>query len=166
MIYSDFLDIEELKTYANSMNGRARQNNKLGTVTAEDLQSRIYECGGKCEWCDASILKKEFHIDHIIPLASGGGNTASNLAVTCPDCNLAKSAKSPARFAQETYARTGIMTPLIRHVFDYYNIEPLTQKSLFDENPDKKLDESQKSNEPKLASDDSPDDPPPYVWGK
>jgi len=161
MIYSDFLDIEELRSYASSMNGRARQNNKLGTVTAEDLQSRIYECGGNCEWCNTSILKKDFHIDHIIPLSSGGRNTASNLAVACPDCNLAKSDKSPARFAQETYARTGIMTPLIRHVFDYYNLEALRQKSLFDE-------ESEESDEATIRSDDdnSLDEPPPYVWGK
>jgi hypothetical protein len=160
MIYSDFLDPDELKSYANSLNGRARQHNKLGTVTAEDLQSRIYESGAQCEWCAISILKKPFHIDHIIPLASGGGNTASNLAVACPDCNLAKSDKSPARFAQETYARTGILSPLIRHVLDYYKIEALTQKSFFDE----KIDED--SREPGIASgDEKRDDPPPYIWG-
>lgn len=159
MIYSDFLDPDELKSYANSMNGRARQNNKLGTVTADDLQSRIYESGGKCEWCDNSVLKKPFHLDHIIPLANDGGNIASNIALACPDCNLAKSAKSPARFAQEIYAKTGIMTKLIRHVFDYYKIEALTQKSMFGDNDDT-------IDEPNITSDeDKRDEPPPYVWG-
>jgi HNH endonuclease len=164
MIYSDFLDPDDLKTHANSMNGRARQNNKHGTITADDLQSRIYESGGKCEWCNRSILKKPFHIDHIIPLASGGANNARNIAVACPNCNLAKSAKSPARFAQEIYAKTGNMTKLIRHVFDYYNIEALTQKSMFDE----EIDDSDE-NVDKLTinhDEDSRDEPPPYIWGK
>jgi hypothetical protein len=31
-----------------------------------------------------------FHIEHVIPLAKGGGDEFSNLALACPSCNLHK----------------------------------------------------------------------------
>mgnify|MGYP003441980287 FL=1 len=53
-----------------------------------------------CVVCRNSI-RKEFHIDHINPLALGGVNEASNIQLLCPSCNLRKSAKDPIDFMQE-----------------------------------------------------------------
>ena len=49
----------------------------------------------------AKIDKKDYHIDHIMPLSKGGRHTISNLVVSCPTCNLQKNAKDPYQFAQE-----------------------------------------------------------------
>lgn len=157
MIYTDFLDETELKTLAQAMNNRARIANKSGTVTSAILRDCIYKSGGICQWCHTSIVGQSFEVDHIIPLYRGGGNIADNIAVACPTCNRSKSDKHPARFAQETYARTGIMTALIERVLAYYDIDATVQKSLFDESEDTTSIASE---------DDIRDDPPPYIWGQ
>lgn len=158
MNYTDFLDTNDLKILAQSMNSRARQAGKSGRLTIERLRHRIYDSGGKCQWCTVSLIGHPFEIDHIIPLYRGGGNIPDNIAVACPTCNRSKSAKHPARFAQETYARTSIMTALIERVLQHYNVEPTSQLSLFD-SPDDIVQITP-------DEDNIPDDPPPYIWGK
>jgi hypothetical protein len=37
-----------------------------------------------------------FHVEHIIPTASGGSDELSNLAWACPSCNLKKSNRTTA----------------------------------------------------------------------
>lgn len=51
-----------------------------------------------CEYCGLSQAGQEatFHIDHIIPLASGGKTTADNLALACVSCSLRKNARETA----------------------------------------------------------------------
>src|SRR5687767_8492137 len=39
----------------------------------------------------ADLQGAEFHIDHALPKARGGGSGLDNLQLTCPSCNLAKS---------------------------------------------------------------------------
>lgn len=150
MIYDDFLNDDALAAYAQALNSRAKQN----SLTASSLRDRILESAGKCDWCGVSVLLKEFEIDHIIALSSGGSHSPENLALACPDCNRSKASKHPARFAQETYARTGIMTPLLRRVLDYYQTEASVQKSLFESD----------SAEAQSHEKGLDDEPPPYVW--
>lgn len=158
MIYSDFLDDDELKTYTQAINSRAKGYGVAGRILIASLRDRIYASGGQCEWCAVSLVRQPFEVDHITSLGRGGSNTPDNLSVACPDCNRAKAGKHPARFAQETYARTGIMTDLLRHVLDTYGVQAVVQQSLFDEPTDT----------PTIApsNDEAADDPPPYVWGK
>ena len=49
----------------------------------------------RCEYCQLSQKGQEatFHVDHIIPIASGGETTAENLALACVSCSLRKGAK-------------------------------------------------------------------------
>jgi hypothetical protein len=52
----------------------------------------VARAGGACEYCrllqDASGVT--FHVEHVIPRASGGQTVLANLALSCPGCNLAK----------------------------------------------------------------------------
>lgn len=44
---------------------------------------------GKCFWCNFEI-KKDFHLDHILP-KSLGGTRGNNIVVSCVPCNISKS---------------------------------------------------------------------------
>lgn len=53
----------------------------------------VARAGGACEYCrlrqDASGVT--FHVEHVRPKSLGGRTELSNLALSCPGCNLAKS---------------------------------------------------------------------------
>jgi uncharacterized protein with PIN domain len=46
--------------------------------------------GFRCAYCGASGEVTTLHIDHVVPVASGGGNEEHNLVAACTDCNLGK----------------------------------------------------------------------------
>lgn len=50
-----------------------------------------------CEYCK-SIIKETYWLEHVLPLAKGGLNELSNLAITCPKCNSIKGAKTLEEF--------------------------------------------------------------------
>ncbi|MAU13459.1 MAG: hypothetical protein CL607_26815 [Anaerolineaceae bacterium] len=164
MKYDDELDMVQLARYASSMNSRARKLRILGTLTATSLRDRIFESSGKCEWCHTNLLRKEFELDHIENLANGGSNTASNIVVSCPDCNRRKSARNVVSFALETLARTGIETPLIKRVLARHDVRGGVQLSLFGD------DEAETAGRPLFTASDTenddppPDEVPPYRW--
>lgn len=45
---------------------------------------------GKCYLCDRKLLFWEFTIDHVIPIARGGGHQYSNVKICCLSCNQSK----------------------------------------------------------------------------
>ncbi|GAC1376885.1 MAG: hypothetical protein NVSMB4_06000 [Acidimicrobiales bacterium] len=51
-----------------------------------------------CRYCGlpAAGGVVQLHIDHVIPVAMGGTNDASNLTAACPDCNRGKRASMPS----------------------------------------------------------------------
>lgn len=68
--------------------------------------------GFKCQYCGAHPPSVLLHVDHINPVANGGGNDADNLITSCEPCNLGKGArelsvvpKSLASKAAETQER-------------------------------------------------------------
>lgn len=78
---------------------RARKRSAGGVHTKEDV-SRIFQAQrGRCAYCRIKLHGK-YHVDHIIPLSSGGHNAPSNIQVTCVACNLKKNKKSPEDFAR------------------------------------------------------------------
>jgi hypothetical protein len=133
MIYRDILDEDELKAYVRSLNSRAQALDLPGRVTGVQLRDCILSSGGRCAWCAVRVVGVDFEIDHIISLRSGGTHERDNLTVSCPACNRRKATLHPARFAQETYTQLGQMTPLLRQLFDHYDITPMHQKRLFDD---------------------------------
>ena len=52
---------------------------------------------GKCPCCGNS-LGSDFHVDHILPLALGGGNVDSNIQLLRAVCNIKKRDKHPVDY--------------------------------------------------------------------
>lgn len=48
-----------------------------------------------CRYCGASAPAVELHVDHVLPVALGGEDKASNLVASCSDCNSGKSSVPP-----------------------------------------------------------------------
>ena len=48
--------------------------------------------GGACEYCRLleAASGVTFHTEHVLPRSQGGQTAMSNLALSCPGCNLAK----------------------------------------------------------------------------
>lgn len=55
---------------------------------------------GKCACCGLS-LGKNYHVDHVMPLARGGTNTDDNVQLLRQSCNAQKHAKHPVDYMQE-----------------------------------------------------------------
>ena len=76
---------------------RAMKNNKnINDNVSYSYKDVIKHIGGTTTKCyltgrTIDILKDEYHLDHIVPVAKGGTNELSNLGITCPDANMSKS---------------------------------------------------------------------------
>jgi 5-methylcytosine-specific restriction endonuclease McrA len=47
--------------------------------------------GGICMKCGRRVSRKDFHVDHIVPLSQGGDEwDLANLELSCQECNLQK----------------------------------------------------------------------------
>lgn len=57
-----------------------------------DVRRLLADQHGLCAYCGQPMTF--YHVDHVVPLAKGGGNDAANLALACPACNMAKGDKS------------------------------------------------------------------------
>jgi 5-methylcytosine-specific restriction endonuclease McrA len=77
---------------------RARIRQADGTHNAKDVQAQFNRQHGKCYWCHKKT-GKQYHVDHVMPLALGGSNGPENLVIACPSCNLSKGARHPMDFA-------------------------------------------------------------------
>ena len=46
-----------------------------------------------CFWCKTVVAPEDLHIDHVVPIAKGGSDSAENVAVTHRLCNLTRPRK-------------------------------------------------------------------------
>lgn len=72
---------------------RKRGNTSGEHFTKQDIESLFNSQKGLCWWCGKKL--KKYEIDHRIPLARGGSNSANNICLTCSHCNRTKSDKMP-----------------------------------------------------------------------
>jgi 5-methylcytosine-specific restriction endonuclease McrA len=77
---------------------KARLRSSIGGVSAH-CAALLERQRWRCAACRVS-LRDGKHLDHIIPLAAGGGHEAGNFQWLCPPCNRAKAAKHPVEFMQ------------------------------------------------------------------
>lgn len=67
---------------------------------AGDIKSLLAQQKNRCAICRI-VLRKGFHLDHVMPIALGGTNEKTNFQCLCRACNLSKSKKHPIDFMQE-----------------------------------------------------------------
>lgn len=78
-----------------------KRNNPLSEkYYFKDILELKEKQNNKCIYCFKSI-KKDFHIDHIIPISKGGADSLLNIQILCPTCNVRKSATDPFEFANK-----------------------------------------------------------------
>ena len=82
-----------------ALNRRAREKEAGGNLS-KCLADKLFKLQhGKCACCKMP-LGKNYHMDHIMPLAKGGSNTDDNMQLLTAKCNMQKSAKDPIEFMQ------------------------------------------------------------------
>lgn len=80
-------------------NRRARSKSSSG-VLSKWIEGKLLSLQrGKCACCNRP-LGKNYHLDHIMPLALGGTNTDDNIQLLRQRCNNQKHAKHPIDFMQ------------------------------------------------------------------
>ena len=80
-----------------------RRSKKLlkGGKLSYGLHIKLFELQkGKCACCKKP-LGKNYHMDHIMPLALGGTNTDDNIQLLRAKCNLQKHTKHPIDFMRQ-----------------------------------------------------------------
>lgn len=89
----------------------------------------IKRAGNRCEYCRLSQKGQEatFHIDHVIPVASGGETTALNLALGCVSCSLRKGARQH-HTDTKTGSREKVFNPRVDHWSDHFEWNDLRIK--------------------------------------
>jgi hypothetical protein len=63
------------------------------------LQRRVrLRASDRCEYCRIAQVGQEatFHVDHVVPQATGGVTSLDNLALACVSCSLRKGARTTA----------------------------------------------------------------------
>ncbi len=85
---------------AHHQNRRARKKLAGGKLSSDLVQKLLKLQMGKCACCKQP-LGKDYHLDHILPLALGGANTDDNMQLLKARCNMEKRAKHPIDFMQQ-----------------------------------------------------------------
>lgn len=82
-------------------NRRARMMMSGGSASPGDIAEIRKQQDGKCAYCRQPLKAgRATHIDHIVPIARGGGGDRSNIQLLCIKCNSRKGARDPIEFAQ------------------------------------------------------------------
>lgn len=85
------------KSRAQRLNRIARLAKADGTHTGADRLSLYILQEKRCAYCGIALyidMKRDTHIDHVIPLSKGGSNGVENLVLTCMFCNQSKGDKT------------------------------------------------------------------------
>jgi 5-methylcytosine-specific restriction endonuclease McrA len=85
--------------HAQGARRRARKKSAQGEVSAATLTAMYEDQQGLCAYCEKPLLG-DYHPDHMQPLSAGGAHDWSNIALTCPTCNLQKNAKTAEEFME------------------------------------------------------------------
>jgi len=60
---------------------------KRKRISKKDRLAVFNKFNGHCAYCGCEITEKNFVVDHVNPVFSGGGNEIGNLFPTCRSCN-------------------------------------------------------------------------------
>lgn len=76
-----------------------KRKNVEGKLSKGITQKLLKLQKGKCACC-GKLLKNNYQLDHIIPLALGGKNTDDNVQLLTAECNNRKHTKDPIEYMQ------------------------------------------------------------------
>lgn len=82
-------------------NRRARVREIGGSLSPGLVQRLLRLQRGRCACGCGRLLGRDFHLDHIIPLARRGKNADENMQLLRRSCNLLKHAKDPIDFMRQ-----------------------------------------------------------------
>jgi len=89
-------NVERLRVIVRNRRARLRTT---GTLSL-DIAVKLFKLQkGKCACC-GEPLGKDYHLDHIMPIALGGENVDKNIQLLRSRCNLQKNAMHPVDFMQ------------------------------------------------------------------
>jgi 5-methylcytosine-specific restriction endonuclease McrA len=76
-------------------NRRARQklSRKDNAAVYSWIRSWKKKATVRCYWCSVRFKPSQCHVDHIVPISSGGKNTIGNVCISCAKCNIRKRTK-------------------------------------------------------------------------
>lgn len=90
------------KCLHHSQTRRSRKTNNGGSHTLNEKKQLLISQNYRCINCGDDIRDRSSrHLDHIMPLHLGGGDSITNLQWLCKSCNLRKHSKHPIDFALE-----------------------------------------------------------------
>lgn len=74
------------------------RNSRISSIAP--ARKAVYDkTEGKCFYCEVQLmLEGDWHVDHMHPKSRGGSNDISNLAPSCPTCNMKKGRKTVEEF--------------------------------------------------------------------
>ena len=90
---------EKIRAAARVKTAKRRAATRQG-YTVSDVQILLARQRRRCAACAVNV-RKNYHVDHIVPLARGGSNGPKNIQILCPHCNLSKGARDPIEFARQ-----------------------------------------------------------------
>lgn len=93
----EYRDANPLVKRASEAKRRAIKKKSGGSYKPQEIKDLITKQKNKCIYCK-SVLNK-YHIDHIVPIISGGSNSIDNIQILCPTCNCRKSSKDHIKYA-------------------------------------------------------------------
>jgi hypothetical protein len=64
----------------------------IDMITEYDVVYALHQNDFKCRYCGMKLNPKNWHLEHVIPLANSGKNQRENLAGACKMCNTMKHA--------------------------------------------------------------------------
>lgn len=87
------------KARMNGRNTEARRRARLKSAPVESIDlMEVYRANdGICGLCAQPVAEADFEIDHIVPIAAGGGHTRLNVHIAHKTCNRKKSASLSVR---------------------------------------------------------------------
>ncbi len=69
---------------------RARVNGCEATLTTAQWAAKLRSSQACCYYCHKRIGYRALTLEHIVPVANGGGTTDENCVPACMDCNLSQ----------------------------------------------------------------------------
>jgi len=77
-------------------------------VTPKDIASILRNYRNRCGYCGTPLspVRREWHLDHAIPLKRGGRHAIGNLVPACKSCNHQKSTRLPIEWRRVLLRRS------------------------------------------------------------